>query len=311
MGSTRCFESLTGDLLKWQLSTPTPKVTPTLIISNFSPANKPNPNPNPNQIKHSHNSFLLTTAIQLQQNSNRQVLTGIHAFARLTIHQVFRSAYRPKHKYQPPAPGEDGSAKDAPSAPKLRTAHPRPYLPSFRKYLFAPETQAWLDVMVWSSAQPHSVQGMVDRVFGSGVYENTVGKSVLPSASAPAVDRNSHHGAATKQAVISAEQEVEVKETGTSGGVETTTVKPRLLAVWARDTLGLSETHYCTYNSCTRVFVTYLRLHTAMPSCSTVRRVTYRSKSADRERLDDPLVETTHSVCWLLCSANNSSCGCR
>ncbi|THU91292.1 hypothetical protein K435DRAFT_674332 [Dendrothele bispora CBS 962.96] len=48
----------------------------------------------------------------------------------------------------------------------LRTVYARPYIPSFRKYLFHPETRKWLDVMVWSSAQPHSVEDMVGRVFG-------------------------------------------------------------------------------------------------------------------------------------------------
>ncbi|KAG6336426.1 hypothetical protein ID866_2669 [Astraeus odoratus] len=49
--------------------------------------------------------------------------------------------------------------------PALRTVHPRPYIPAFRAYLFAPETRAWLDTMVWSSAQPHSVADMVAHVF--------------------------------------------------------------------------------------------------------------------------------------------------
>ncbi|KAF9220659.1 hypothetical protein BS17DRAFT_713875 [Gyrodon lividus] len=54
-----------------------------------------------------------------------------------------------------------------PSGPKLRAVQPRPYMRSFREYLFAPETKAWLDTMVWSSAQPHSVEDMVNNVFGS------------------------------------------------------------------------------------------------------------------------------------------------
>jgi len=51
-------------------------------------------------------------------------------------------------------------------APRLRAVQPRPYIPAFRAYLFAPETREWLDTMVWSSAQPHSVADMVDKVFG-------------------------------------------------------------------------------------------------------------------------------------------------
>ena len=59
---------------------------------------------------------------------------------------------------------------------------------AFRSFLFAPETKSWLDVMVWSSAQPHSVDDMVDKCFGR--------------------DRQ------------------------------------KMIAVWARDTLGLSNEHY-------------------------------------------------------------------
>lgn len=40
-------------------------------------------------------------------------------------------------------------------------------MPAFREYLFTSETREWLDTMIWSSAQPHSVQDMVDRVFGA------------------------------------------------------------------------------------------------------------------------------------------------
>ncbi|KAI9462081.1 hypothetical protein HD554DRAFT_2128083 [Boletus coccyginus] len=55
----------------------------------------------------------------------------------------------------------------ASSGPRLRSVQPRPYMQSFRQYLFCPETKAWLDTMVWSSAQPHSVDDMVDKVFGA------------------------------------------------------------------------------------------------------------------------------------------------
>ncbi|KAI0290836.1 hypothetical protein BC826DRAFT_1025546 [Russula brevipes] len=72
--------------------------------------------------------------------------------------------------------------------PAARRVMPRPYLPALRAYLFAAQTRAWLDVMVWSSAQPHSVEDMVLHAFGS--------------------DRD------------------------------------RLVAIWARDTLGLAEDHY-------------------------------------------------------------------
>lgn len=48
---------------------------------------------------------------------------------------------------------------------RLRTSHPRAYLPSFVSYLFQDETMKWLDTMVWSSAMPHSVADMVTKAF--------------------------------------------------------------------------------------------------------------------------------------------------
>jgi hypothetical protein len=73
--------------------------------------------------------------------------------------------------------------------PAPRRVMSRPYLTALRAYIFAPQTRVWLDVMVWSSAQPHSVEDMVLHAFGN--------------------DRD------------------------------------QLIAVWARDTLGLAEDHYC------------------------------------------------------------------
>ncbi|KAF9814261.1 hypothetical protein IEO21_05200 [Rhodonia placenta] len=94
---------------------------------------------------------------------------------------VFRSPHASKAKTR------GGFNRDH-ELPRLRPVHPRPYMPAFRSYLFAPQTKAWLDVMIWSSAQPHSVSSMVDRCFGHW--------------------------------------------------------KNELLAIWARDTLGLTEDNY-------------------------------------------------------------------
>lgn len=55
--------------------------------------------------------------------------------------------------------------------PQVRSVYPRPYMQSFRQYLFCVDTKAWLDTMVWSSAQPHSVDDMVDKVFGASKNE--------------------------------------------------------------------------------------------------------------------------------------------
>lgn len=48
-----------------------------------------------------------------------------------------------------------------------RPIHPRPYMPSFCSYIFHDAVKPWLDTMVWSSAQPHSVDEMVAKCFGS------------------------------------------------------------------------------------------------------------------------------------------------
>ena len=76
-----------------------------------------------------------------------------------------------------------------PQTPRMRAVQPRPYIPTFCAYLFAPETREWLDTMVWSSAQPHSVADMVGKVFGDS--------------------------------------------------------KSKLVAVWDRESLGLSRKEYC------------------------------------------------------------------
>ncbi|KIK70692.1 hypothetical protein GYMLUDRAFT_51909 [Collybiopsis luxurians FD-317 M1] len=60
--------------------------------------------------------------------------------------------------------GRDPYATDEPRP--LRATHTRPYIPSFKAFLFHPETRKWLDTMVWSSAQFPNVKDMVGRCFG-------------------------------------------------------------------------------------------------------------------------------------------------
>ncbi|EIM80686.1 uncharacterized protein STEHIDRAFT_150391 [Stereum hirsutum FP-91666 SS1] len=47
-----------------------------------------------------------------------------------------------------------------------RSVYPRPYMGAFREWMFHEKNREWLDVMVWSSAQPHSVDDMVQKAFG-------------------------------------------------------------------------------------------------------------------------------------------------
>jgi len=73
---------------------------------------------------------------------------------------LHRSSNRgaPRH----PTPRQEGPQ------PRPRSVHPRPYLPSFKSYIFHPLNKEWLDVMVWSSAQPHNVDDMVEKCFHDG-----------------------------------------------------------------------------------------------------------------------------------------------
>ena len=72
---------------------------------------------------------------------------------------LHRSPHPSKNAPRYSIPGQEGFQ------PRLRSVHPRPYLQSFKSYIFHPANKGWLDVMVWSSAQPHSVHDMVDKCF--------------------------------------------------------------------------------------------------------------------------------------------------
>ncbi|KAF8903599.1 hypothetical protein CPB85DRAFT_1438241 [Mucidula mucida] len=61
-----------------------------------------------------------------------------------------------REKYQVRVPGQPY---------QHRIARPRPYMPSFRQFLFHPETRTWLDTMVWSSARPNNVDIMIEEAF--------------------------------------------------------------------------------------------------------------------------------------------------
>ena len=75
-----------------------------------------------------------------------------------------------KRKDFPPIDNRPRDSSGRP-LPRLRQVHPRPYMPAFRNYLFAQETKRWLDSMIWSSAQPHSVNDMVGKTFGQSKDE--------------------------------------------------------------------------------------------------------------------------------------------
>lgn len=66
--------------------------------------------------------------------------------------------YRPKR--------QTGRTNTTSDGHRQRPAHPRPYLHSFLAYLVHAQTKVWLDSMIWSSAQPHSVTSMIEKCFG-------------------------------------------------------------------------------------------------------------------------------------------------
>jgi hypothetical protein len=93
-----------------------------------------------------------------------------------------------------------------------RPSFPRPYLPSFLHYLFAPERDGsrrpW-EAFVWSSAQPDNVRAMVELGFGK---KYTAGIWTFESY----------------------EDKMERNNTGAG----------KLLGVWARDKMGLTPSQY-------------------------------------------------------------------
>jgi len=80
---------------------------------------------------------------------------------------LYRSPHRSRRNSGSGVKEEGIYTQFNPSQPRsIRTAHPRPYLVPFCNYLFHPSTKQWLDTMVWSSAQPHNVDDMVEKCFG-------------------------------------------------------------------------------------------------------------------------------------------------
>jgi hypothetical protein len=149
----------------------------------FMHPRSPSPPPQPqsqsqSQSESQPDDYLLSSLItskSLSEPARKLLVLDLNGTLLLRSPRIPKSYRGQYHLHQRPAP---------------RRVMPRPYLTALRAYLFAPQTQTWLDVMVWSSAQPHSVEDMVQHAFGR--------------------DRD------------------------------------RLVAIWARDTLGLAEAHYCS-----------------------------------------------------------------
>jgi hypothetical protein len=144
---------------------------------------------------------------------------------------------RAAHKAKAFVPNVPNAAPQ-PFEQRTRPTHPRPYMPTFRSYLSHPLTKKWLDVMVWSSAMPHSVRGMVGEVFGNGAWEKA-GDFERRFARKVEEDENEELEEAREDTEEEEEEEEWLKRYR----------ELDLKLVWARDTLGLERGDYseCTF----------------------------------------------------------------
>ncbi|EEB94748.1 hypothetical protein MPER_06390 [Moniliophthora perniciosa FA553] len=92
---------------------------------------------------------------------------------------------------------------------------------TFKNYIMNTQTRDWLDVMVWSSAMPSNVRGMVERCFGASVFP----------------DQGEEQGGEQ-------EQEKGGKDEFGRDIPRKEEEEGKLLAMWARDTLGLGQDEY-------------------------------------------------------------------
>jgi len=102
-----------------------------------------------------------------------------------------------------------------------RISYPRPYLGCFFKYLYRPladeNTPRPWEVFVWSSAQPHNVRTMLESTFDPEHIKGLWGDEVN-------------------------EDEIDLEDGG------------KVLGVWARDKMGLSDQEYCMSLSPLRIY---------------------------------------------------------
>ncbi|KAL0580458.1 hypothetical protein V5O48_001528 [Marasmius crinis-equi] len=137
-------------------------------------------------------------------------------------HRLPRDDHQRDNGPQNDSTSDDVYARLPPGPHPLRIVNPRPYIASFREYLFHPSTRRWLDTMVWSSAQPHSVKDMVEKCFGEDAVEE---------------EEHGHGRRGRGRGRNNRGQGVEVDEFGREK-------RGKLVASWARDTLGLDSNAY-------------------------------------------------------------------
>ena len=130
--------------------------TPPIDASNADAESRSRPSQKqPSSPSEEYISAAFEPSIQLKDSASKPKLLILDLNGTL----VFRSPHRRRDRHDDPY-------ADPTIQRRLRTTHPRPFLSSLRRYLFHSETRQWLDVMVWSSAQPHSVADMVECCFG-------------------------------------------------------------------------------------------------------------------------------------------------
>ncbi|KAK7047704.1 hypothetical protein VNI00_006474 [Paramarasmius palmivorus] len=175
------------------------------------PSNQPNPS-TPPPLKPSEEYFIIsnTPSQTLAIPSNQRKLLILDLNGTL----CFREPHANPNTY---------NQRERP----LRKVHARPYADVLKEYLWHEETKAWLDVMVWSSAMPGSVRGMVGSVWGEEVFPPESGDSKGEGNGEPEKDEFGRDIPRT-----------EVQ------GPDGDNLKGRLVAMWARDTLGLPEDAY-------------------------------------------------------------------
>ncbi|KAL0064412.1 hypothetical protein AAF712_008712 [Marasmius tenuissimus] len=197
------------------------------VTSYATPASKTPTTPNSPSEEYLNTSQVKSTQLEDPTKVKKLLILDLNG----TL--VYRNPHNPRKDHlnddkgsgpQKESSSDDVYAQFPPGQHPLRVVNPRPYMPSFREYVFHPKTKNWLDTMVWSSAQPHSVRDMVEKCFG----EDAVEEEDHSSNRRVRKPRHKHRSRGVQ---------VEVDEFGREK-------RGKLVATWARDTLGLDSNAY-------------------------------------------------------------------
>ncbi|KAK1231045.1 hypothetical protein PQX77_005852 [Marasmius sp. AFHP31] len=194
------------------------------VTSYATPASKTPTTPNSPSEEYLNTSQIQSTRLEDPTKVKKLLILDLNG----TL--AFRNPHNPRKDHpnddkgsvpQKEPSSDDVYAQFPPGQHPLRVVNPRPYMPSFREYVFHPKTRKWLDTMVWSSAQPHSVRDMVEKCFGEDAVE----------------EEEHSHNRRGRKGRHNRSHGVEVDEFGREK-------RGKLVAAWARDTLGLDSNAY-------------------------------------------------------------------